>query len=163
MGVLGKYKEGEVDLVAATIATYTALEFVRGMAEDILSQMDKHGGYYQVPIKSYALQCMMLGHGLFKLTLPGKDCFNTKTMTLQTRHSLAYCLVEAFQGVEHGRIPLYKDGIFGSYDTSSDLSRKSGAAKCHDDRALIIPFFNDLMTVALKVPGWPVQDEFCTE
>ncbi|KAJ3498339.1 hypothetical protein NLG97_g1197 [Lecanicillium saksenae] len=151
------------DVVPAAVATNTTIELVRNMMDDIVPMLDKYGGLKKCLEKCYIIKCLESGFGISELTSAGrtKDNFNYDTYDAASEtFYMAFRLVEAFQAVLlPGQLPLYKDGIFGTYDANSDRARKSGLSKFHDDRALTMPFFADLTTVVLNVPDWPVHDE----
>jgi hypothetical protein len=50
--------------------------------------------------------------------------------------------------------------VFGYYNPASDRSYKTGREKFQDDRALLMPFFIQLMIDIRGVRDLPVKDEF---
>ncbi|TQV90717.1 hypothetical protein IF1G_10669 [Cordyceps javanica] len=157
------FRDGYLDLVPAAITTNTAIELLRSMIEDVLPSVEKHDGLQRCLEKCYMVKCMVKGFSLDDLkTADPKDNFNYDTYDIANESFLtAWRLIEAFQdAIPPGEIPQYRDGIFGTFDTNSDRTKKSGLSKFHDDRALLTPFFTDLTTVVLGVPNWPVHDAF---
>jgi hypothetical protein len=74
---------------------------------------------------------------------------------------MAYRYLEGFVAIlEPNQVPIYKEGVFGRYDPSSDRSKKTGLEKFQDDRATVMPYFTELMTIVLSVPNWLIEDEF---
>ncbi|KAI0116556.1 hypothetical protein GGR51DRAFT_555581 [Nemania sp. FL0031] len=72
-----------------------------------------------------------------------------------------YKIVDAFSRViEPNELPLCKEDEFGTYDPRSSRKDKSGKKKFEEDRALLMPFFTELMTVCVAVTDYPVEDEF---
>ncbi|KAJ8130719.1 hypothetical protein O1611_g2907 [Lasiodiplodia mahajangana] len=157
------YRAGIFDLTAAAIATNTAIELVRNMLEDILPLLNRHGGAGEMLKHFYVYQCLVNGWSDDDLFSSGaEDNFNYETYHIGNQtYFTTYRLMEAFIGVvEPGQVPLYKDGMFGFYDPSSNRSSKTGFEKFCDDRALLMPFFTELMTAIRAAHGWPVKDAF---
>ncbi|KAK7999004.1 hypothetical protein PG991_014679 [Apiospora marii] len=90
------------------------------------------------------------------------DNLNYKTYHIMEGTFLVpYRMIEAFLAVvEPGQIPLYKEGMFGYYDPKADRSKLTGQQKYEQDRALLMPYFAELVTIIRGVRGWPVKDEF---
>ncbi|KAM3515895.1 hypothetical protein MY11210_000435 [Beauveria gryllotalpidicola] len=156
------FKSRGFDVVPAAVTTNTVIELVRNMIEDVLPLIEMHGGLEYCIQKCYMVKCLLKGFSLPELTTEnGKDNFNYDTYDeANETFFMSFRLLEAFQGVlEPGIVPLYHDGFFGTFDANSDRTKKSGAGKFHDDRALLMPVLTDLITIVLKVPTWPVHDE----
>lgn len=112
--------------------------------------------------KFYVVQCLNKGFAIEDLFLENKDNFNYDTYDVAERvYLMAYRYLEGFAAVlEPNQVPIYKDGIFGTYDPSSNRSTKTGLAKFQDDRALVMPYFSELITIVMGLPNWPIEDEF---
>lgn len=114
--------------------------------------------------KCYVIGCLLKGFSLKEIEACRdlKDNFNYDTYDVANETFFkSFRMIDSFQAIIHPKqIPLYRDGTFGTFDVNSDRTKKSGTSKFHDDRALLMPFFTDLITVTLSVPGWPVHDEF---
>ncbi|KAH8881079.1 hypothetical protein GQ53DRAFT_889086 [Thozetella sp. PMI_491] len=162
VNVWSNYKIGVFDVTAAAIATNTAIELVRGMMEDVLPALARQGGFEPMLQKFYSLQCFMKGWNPSTLTVAGKDNFNYETWDIAVGTYMgAYRLLECFAAVlEPSLLPLYKEGMFGHYDPTTDRSQKSALQRFADDRALLMPFFTEMMTAIRAVKDWPVHDEF---
>lgn len=57
-------------------------------------------------------------------------------------------------------IPIYQEGMFGTYDPSSDRSRKNGHQKFNEDQIILSEYFTEAVTLARAIPNYPVEDEF---
>lgn len=160
--VWSNYKLGAFDVAAAAITTNTAIDLVRNMMVDILPLLKKHGGVGIMLERFHVIQCMLKGWKEKDIVVAGKDNFNYKTYDIANGTCfMAYRLLEAFADVlDPGYLPLYKEGMFGYYNPASDRSRKTGKEKFEDDRALLMPFFTELITAIRMVKHWPVKDEF---
>ena len=160
--IWSNYKSGNFDLVAAAIATNTAIDLVRNMTEDVLPLLEKNGGCGTMLERFYILQCLMKGIDEASLRVAGKDNFNYETWGIASdTYYGAYRFLNAFSDVlEPGDVPLYKEGMFGYFDPATDHSAKSGPEIFADDRALLMPFFTELVTAIRLVKDWPIKDEF---
>ncbi|KAK8149329.1 hypothetical protein G3M48_007417 [Beauveria asiatica] len=156
------FKVGGFDVVPAAVTTNTVIELVRSMMEDVLPLVEMHGGLENCIQKCYMAKCLLKGFSQSELTTESvKNNFNYDTYDeANETFFMSFHLLKAFQGViDPGSIPLYKDRFSGKFDANSDRAKKSGASKFHDDRALLMPVLEDLTTIALKLPNWPVHDE----
>ncbi|KAI0402171.1 hypothetical protein F4802DRAFT_577543 [Xylaria palmicola] len=160
--VWSNYKTGIFELAAAAIATNTAIDLVRNMMEDIIPLLNSHGGLRDMLQSFHIMQCLMKGWTMETIFTEEKDNLNYETYDVgDGTYLIVYRMLEAFVNVlQPGQLPLYKEGMFGYYDPASDRSRKTGQQKFEDDRALLMPFFTELMTAILGGPDWPVKDEF---
>ncbi|OAA72025.1 hypothetical protein LEL_09260 [Akanthomyces lecanii RCEF 1005] len=162
--IWSSFKDAGFDVVPAAVTTNTVIELVRNMMEDVVPLIDKHGGLQTCLEKCHMVKCLMKSFSVQDLhnQQDPKDNFNYDTYDVANEtFLLCFRLIDGFQAIVDPReIPLYQDGTFGTFDINSDRTKKSGTAKFHDDRALLMPFFTDLMTVVLSAPAWPVHDEF---
>lgn len=73
---------------------------------------------------------------------------------------IAFIMLESFLKVlDPGRLPLYKEGMFGTYDPARDWSRMPKQDKFQQDKILMMEFFTELATV-VRCVDYPVRDEF---
>ncbi|KAI1124433.1 hypothetical protein F5Y10DRAFT_30607 [Nemania abortiva] len=162
------YGQGIFDLCSAAIATNTAIDLARNLMDEITPDLDAQGGAWKMLQKFHMVQCMIEGHppeALFNNEFDNHgstDNFNYKLYDAGIGQFLqVYNMVDAFSRViEPNQLPLYKEGMFGTYDPKSNRNAKSGYEKFHEDRALLMPFFTELMTVCVSVTDYPVEDEF---
>ncbi|KAK7994862.1 hypothetical protein PG990_013635 [Apiospora arundinis] len=164
--VWSNYKIGLFDLAATAITTNTAIDLVRNMVVDVMPLLAKHGGLGEMLQRFHLLQCLIKGwkeKDIFKTPSPGdfNDNLNYQAYdVMDGTFLLPFRMVEAFMRVvEPGQIPLYKEGMFGYYDPKVNRSRLSGQGKYEQDRALLFPYFAELVTIIRGVKGWPVKDE----
>ncbi|KAG5973861.1 hypothetical protein E4U55_000232 [Claviceps digitariae] len=164
--IWSNYNIGIFDLAAAAIATNTAIELVRNMMDDVIPLLEIHGGLGNMLQKFYAIHCLMKGWSLDDLQTSRRDCwnddFNYKTYDVaEGTYFAAYRTLKSFVDVlQPNQLPLYKEGMFGYFDPRSDRSRKTGRQKFEDDRALLMPFFTELVTVLFGFDDWLAKDEF---
>ncbi|KAI0191615.1 hypothetical protein F4808DRAFT_381824 [Astrocystis sublimbata] len=158
--------QGVFDLCAAAIATNTAVDFARNLMDEIKPELDAHGGPWEMLQRFNLLQCMIAGHRFDELTTTNQGVqdgnFNYKFYDVGIGQFLqVYNMVDAFSRVlDPYHLPIYKEGMFGTYDPSSNRDTKSGYEKFVEDRALLMPFFTELATACIGVADYPVEDEF---
>ncbi|KAG6011990.1 hypothetical protein E4U43_007999 [Claviceps pusilla] len=164
--IWSNYKIGIFDLAAAAIATNTAIDLVRNMMEDVIPLLNTHGGLGHMLERFHVMQCMRKGWGIDDITHlildDFNDNFNYKTYDVsEDTYLAAYRMLVSFVDVlQPNRLPLYKEGMFGYFDPRSDRAGKTGRQKFEDDRALLMPFFTELITVIIGFDDWLVKDEF---
>ncbi|KAK8036298.1 hypothetical protein PG993_008912 [Apiospora rasikravindrae] len=165
--IWSNFRDGHFDLAAAAITTNTAIDLVRNMVVDVMPLLAPHGGIGKMLQKFHLLQCLIQGwkeKDIFKEASPDSfnDNINYKTYDImQGTFLVPYRMVEAFLAVvQPNQIPLYKEGMFGHYDPKVNRSKLTGQQKFEQDRALLMPYFAELVTVIRGVDGWPVKDEF---
>ncbi|KAI1859910.1 uncharacterized protein JN550_011829 [Neoarthrinium moseri] len=162
--IWSNYKIGVFDLAAAAIATNTAIDLARNLIDEVMPLAETHGGAWGILNEFYQLQARNKGFktkDIFVQSNPA-DNFNYDLYDLGVdTFLLPYRIVEAFSRVLlPGQLPVYKEGLFGWYDASSDRGAKTGYQKFEEDRTLLTPFFTELMTVVRGIGEYPVQDEF---
>ncbi|KAK8045826.1 hypothetical protein PG996_013890 [Apiospora saccharicola] len=165
--IWSNFKSGLFDLAAAAITTNTAIDLVRDMVADVMPVLAPHGGIGQMLQRFHLLQCLIQGYtekDVFKSANAANfnDNLNYKTYhVMEGTFLVPFRMIEAFLAVvEPGQIPLYKEGMFGYYDPKVDRSKLTGQQKYEQDRALLMPYFAELVTIIRGVQDWPVKDEF---
>ncbi|KAK8063005.1 hypothetical protein PG997_015102 [Apiospora hydei] len=128
--IWSNFRDGHFDLAAAAITTNTVIDL-----EDVYKDPTPDNFNDNVNYETYDIM-----EGTFLVH---------------------YRMIEAFLVVvQPGQIPLYKDGMFGHYDPKVNRSKLTGQQKFEQDRALLMPYFAELVTVIRGVADWPVKDEF---
>ncbi|KAK8079330.1 hypothetical protein PG994_003137 [Apiospora phragmitis] len=164
--IWSNFKIGRFDLTAAAITTNTAIDLVRNMVVDVMPLLAANGGIGEMLQRFHLLQCLIQGwkeKDVFKTPSPENfnDNVNYKTYDIMEGTFLVpYRMIEAFLPViRPGEIPLYKEGMFGYYDPKVNRSKLTGQQKFEQDRALLFPYFAELVTIIRGVRDWPVKDE----
>ncbi|KAK7959077.1 uncharacterized protein PG986_003931 [Apiospora aurea] len=165
--IWSNFRDGYFDLAAAAITTNTVIDLVRNMVTDVMPLLAPHGGIGRMLQQFHLMQCLIKGwkkEDVYKEPTPDNfnDNVNYETYDIMEGTFLVpYRMVEAFLVVvQPGQIPLYKDGMFGHYDPKVNRSKLTGQQKFEQDRALLMPYFAELVTVIRGVADWPVKDEF---
>ncbi|KAI7774884.1 hypothetical protein LA080_007709 [Diaporthe eres] len=155
------YRDGLFELVAAAIATNTACDLARNLMEDMAPMFKAHGGAIEIAKKFHLYQCMVKGFALNDITDSGNE-FNYDTYDIATdTYMIAFIMLESFLEVlDPHHLPLYKEGMFDTYDATRDWSRMPKREKFQQDKILMMEFFTELATVVRCVPNYPVSDEF---
>lgn len=159
------YKEGMFDLVAATIATNTAVDLARSMTDDLKSTLAKNGGACRMLQIYYAAQCMATGTSATHKVLPGDDMNFATYKLADSLFYPAHQLLNAFcEVLKVAPTPEMKRGIYGFYKPQSDRKRKSDREKFLEDKILMLEmlpeFFYYCRTTEPTTSRPPVEDEF---
>lgn len=152
-----KNDRGEINDVAAAIATNSAVEIIHDMVDEILPLMADHGGIFKVQRKCFILRCEQKGHNTDGIQDTGKfgiELYDLANASFITAYDL---VAEAQAKVKPGQA-YFNYTTSHSFDPNSDWSQKTSTAKYEDDRALFMPFFSDMATVVKSMPRWPVHD-----
>lgn len=159
------YRDGKFELAAAAVATNTAVDLARNLADEIDPLLRPHGGFWKIAQKFYfiiaatkgffSLESMIGANASLKFT------FDPETYDIADNTFFGtYHMLDGFMAVlQPGRLPLFKPGHFGTYDPRSDRGRKTGPEKWQEDKILIMEVCTDLMTIIRTLPQWPVEDE----
>lgn len=164
--IWSNYNIGTFDVAAAAIATNTAIDLVRNMTEEIMLLLSQHGGLGKMLMGFHLAQCLNKGWKMKDIIAPAPGSFNDN-LNYQTYDILdgtylgPYRMIESFLSMLQPQIiPLCREEVFGTYDPRIDRSRLSGPQKNAQDRALLMPFFTELVTIIRGVPNFTVRDEF---
>ncbi|KAJ9612123.1 hypothetical protein H2200_003720 [Cladophialophora chaetospira] len=155
------YKIGLFDLVAASIATNTALELTRRLEGEQEKAFSAHGGASRL-IQLYYGACL-LGENMdshFR-ELPGDD-FNFAMFHVADSIMLpTFKLLEAYMDVlQPGSVPLHKPGFYGVYDPSADRSKMTNREKFQEDKIVLLEILPDFTMLARGSRDTPELDEF---
>lgn len=144
------YKDGDISLVAASITTNTAIDFVRGLEQDILQRFpDKHG-YETIVAIFYCAQCASRGHDPFsKRDLD--DDFNLEGYDLAEAVMLpTYLFLECLQrDIAPNHIPVYRPTHDEVRDTTTPWTERSDREKVRDDHLVLMEAFPDLVLMSM--------------
>ncbi|EQB44956.1 hypothetical protein CGLO_16239 [Colletotrichum gloeosporioides Cg-14] len=161
------YRDGAFDVATAAIATNTAIELAHNVAEEVIPLFRSHGGVWQVAMNYYHAAALASGFSKESMNISdgGRDnrtAFNVKTYDVANNTYInVYRFLEGFQAVlRPNMLPLFKQGVFGTYDPTSNFKTKSPAEKFQEDQVIMMEVFGELMAIIRTVPNWPVEDEF---
>ncbi|KAI8242879.1 hypothetical protein K4K53_003506 [Colletotrichum sp. SAR 10_77] len=161
------YRDGAFDVATAAIATNTAIELAHNVAEEVIPLFRSHGGVWQVAMNYYHAAALASGFSKESMNISdgGRDnrtAFNVKTYDVANNTYVnVYRFLEGFQAVlRPNMLPLFKQGVFGTYDPTSNFKTKSPEEKFQEDQVIMMEVFGELMTIIRTVPNWPVEDEF---
>ena len=154
------YKDGGLSLVAVSITTNTAIDFVRSMEQDLLQQFPDKSDYEGIMHIFYAVQCLHRGHDPSNKQQTD-DPFNFEVYDLAEEVMVpTYIIIESLQRViTPNTVPVYKPGYFGLRNTTIDWDRKSARDKFHDDRLVLMEAFPDLMLMAMITSKSPLAED----
>lgn len=152
------YLEG-MDIVAISVTTNTAIDFVRSLEQDYLRQFPGQSDFEGIVKLFYGAQCLNRGQDPSS-TRPGEP-FNFAVYDLAEECLLStYVILSSVQDViSPGSLPVYKPGHFGTRDMSSDWFDKSPREKFQDDKVVLLEAFPDLMLMTMITEKSPLAED----
>ncbi|KAF4440758.1 hypothetical protein F53441_12209 [Fusarium austroafricanum] len=156
------YREGIFDLANAAVATNTGIDLARNLIEQVEPIFEDHGGACDIGQRFSLIVAMREGITPAEFAAWASRGGKDKMYDIADKSFLvANVLMRSSADVLDPRhLPLYKEGMFGTYNPGSDRSKKSGNAKFLEDKIIFAEFFTEAVTVALQVGDYPVEDEF---
>lgn len=154
------YREGGIELIATSITTNTAIDFVRSLEHDYLQQFPEQSDYEGIVDMFYKVQCLSRGEDPGHKQRPG-DSFNFAVYDLAEECLLStYVLLSSVQDViSPGHLPVYKPGHFGHRDLRSKWAQKSPREKFQDDSLVLFEAFPDLMLMTMITAQSPLAED----
>lgn len=152
------YLEG-MDIVAISVTTNTAIDFVRSLEQDYLRQFPEQSDFEGIVQLFYRAQCLNRGQDPSSKR-PGEP-FNFAVYDLAEECLLStYVILSSVQDViSPGSLPVYKPGHFGTRDTNSDWFDKSPREKFQDDKLVLLEAFPDLMLMTMITEKSPLAED----
>ena len=154
------YKDGDIALVAASITTNTAIDFVRSMEQDLLQRFPDKSDYQSIMNIFYGAHCIHRGLNPTSKQRP-EDSFNFEAYDLAEEVMVpTYIILESLQRViSPNQLPLYKPGHLGIRDTTTAWTEKSDREKFRDDQLVLMEAFPDLMLTAIMTSKTPLAED----
>ena len=154
------YKDGDIALVAASITTNTAIDFVRSMEQDLLQRFPDKSDYESIMHIFYGAQCIHRGLNPSSKQRPD-DPFNFEVYNLAEDIMVpTFIVLESLQRViTPNQLPLYKPGHLGARDTTTAWTEKSDREKFRDDRLVLMEAFPDLMLTAMMTSRFSLAED----
>lgn len=160
--IWSNYRDGVFDLAAAAVATNTGIDLARNLIDQVVPLCKPHGGACKIAQKCFYIQAMVKG-----FTTDDISGFNNGKID-NTLYDIAnnafftanHLLLSFAKVLSPKQIPIYREGMFGTYDPESDRSRKTGRQKFNEDKVILGEIFSEAITLARMVPNYPVEDEF---
>jgi hypothetical protein len=153
------YKEGMVDLIAASITTNTAVDLARAMEDDMKDLLAKGGGADRMLELYYTSQCFAAGQ-----TGPIPDELNFELYEVaDVLFWPATLLLQAFcELLEVNPTPDMKQGFYGTYNPPSDRSTKSNREKFQEDKILLLEMLPEFLYHCRTTPERPAAEDELT-
>ena len=144
------YREGRLSLVAVSITTNTAIDFVRSMEQDLLHRFPDKSDYESIMRIFYSVQSLLRGHDPNNRQRSG-DLLNFEVYDLAEAVLFpTYIVLQSLiKVIKPGQVPLYKPGYFGVRNTTVDWDTKTAREKFDDDRLILMEAFPDLMLISM--------------
>ncbi|KAK8235720.1 hypothetical protein HDK90DRAFT_466052 [Phyllosticta capitalensis] len=144
------YGGGKYRSVAAALATNTAIDFARGLEEDISPVIEKYGGFKKIYIGWWHAICNTQGHGVNERQEPGDDMNFLAYDDADTVMFPTFRLLESFLDVvkeDLSTIPIAKPGFYGRVDYTGDWESKTSRQKWQSDKSLLLQVLGSLSAV----------------
>ncbi|KAF2703036.1 hypothetical protein K504DRAFT_452005 [Pleomassaria siparia CBS 279.74] len=154
------YKQGLIDLVAASITTNTAVDLARAMEDDMKDTLQKYGGAPTMLDMYYVASCMGAGTSVSHKERRGDD-LNFKMYALADAIFIpTQRLLGGFcDAMEDGRTMEMKPGFYGIYNPSSDRSRKNARDRFLEDKIFLLEMLTEFSTACHASEQFPAEDE----
>ncbi|POS79574.1 hypothetical protein DHEL01_v202020 [Diaporthe helianthi] len=159
--IWANYRDGVSEPASAAVATNTACDLARNLMEDMAPIFKAHGGPVEIANKFYLYQCAVNGFSLEKMAEFANE-FNYDTYDIANdTYMIPFIMIRSFLDIlDPQHLPLYKEGMYGTYDPTRDWDSMSNQEKFQQDKVLMMEFFTELVTVARCISNYPVCDEF---
>lgn len=156
------FREGKMDLAAASVATDSAIDIVRLMIDELSPIFSPNGGARHVAEKFFFMQAFKNGHQVLEIQKWGRGYPKCKFYDVGDNcfYFVTFMLKELLTNLDPSDVPLYSAGAFGTYKADSDRKLKSGHEKYVEDKVVLTEYFADAATLARFVKGYPVEDGF---
>lgn len=144
------YRDGNIALMAASITTNTAIDFVRILEQDFMQSFPDRFDYGSIMLLVYAVWCENRGQNPHDKQQPG-DSFNFEVYDLAEEVMLpTYVILRYLQKfIRPNQILSFKPEFLGARDTTVAWTEKSDREKFEDDEFVLMEAFPDLMITTL--------------
>ncbi|KAI4155207.1 MAG: hypothetical protein LQ340_001140 [Diploschistes diacapsis] len=157
------YHLGIFDLVSVSLMTNTAIDLARRLEEDAAPLFNKYGGSEQLLQEYYLATCHVCGEEESAREQPDDEMNFRMYDAAETLFVPTYMLLEAFMRVvEPGHAPIMKPGYFGTYDATSDRSRKNAREKFKEDKAMLCGILPDFYLTVQGPPKTMIAEDELT-
>lgn len=142
------YRFNDTALVAASLTTNTAIEFVRGLEQELLQRFPDMDGYETIHSLYYCGLCHYSGHDPTSKQKP-EDSINFEVYDLAEGVMLpTYYELQSFQkSILPDHIPVLEPGHHGVRDVTTTWIQKSDREKVRDDHLVLVEAFTDLALI----------------
>lgn len=164
--IWANHSSGLFEAANAAVATNTAIELARNIIDQVVPLCKPHGGVCAVADKYFVLrasQCGSADCGSIEMQMKtwGKRAMSNEHYELADQAFFnANRLMRKFVGdLSPNTLPLYRSGVFGVYDATSDRTLKTGHQKFIEDKIVLAEIFFEAVNLIRLVPKYPVEDE----
>ncbi|CEI70950.1 hypothetical protein FVEN_g9682 [Fusarium venenatum] len=160
--IWSNYRDGHFDLANTAVATNTGIDLARNLIDQVLPIFEEHGGASTI-LERFSFICGIRDgfseNDILSWGPAGKneDVYDVADKTYLNASLLLDGLARV---LSPSYLPIYKEGMFGTYDPQSDRTSKKGQAKFKEDQIILSEFFTEAVTLACLVPNYPVEDNF---
>ena len=152
-----RYEKGDIDLVAVSLTTDIAIEFVQSLEMDYLRQFPELSGHGKLVNLFYETECRIRKQDPGHKEKP-EDPFNFAVYDL-AEECLLPTLIISSSVTGKGPSPLDKPGCYGIRNLKDPRSAKTPRAKFEYDRIVIREIFGELKITARLLIEYPLPDD----
>jgi hypothetical protein len=154
------YKQGMLDIVAASITTNTAVDLARSLEDEYQSLFVRRGGVIRMLAMFYHAQCAAAKTTEDHKEKPG-DEMNFKLYDIADEiFWVPLLLLSSFLDVvQPGYLPEIRKGHFGVRDPASNRSQKTAREKLKEDKILLLEMLPEFLVLTTGSKRSPAEDE----
>jgi hypothetical protein len=158
----GDYRNGEEDLVSASVTTNMAFQLVKQAEEELISTLPKLKSYTEISGVFYFLMCHLRGQDP-EYRQEHDDVVNPAMLDVAEwlYMPVASAIGSFCNVIQNNHVPVLKPGHFGIYDPTTDRTKLSPRQRIREDRIVLLESFPEFF-VAGKLRSHqklPVPDE----
>jgi len=153
-GLWAEYKDGEIDLITASITTNTAFELVQSAEKDFNATFPLLNSYEEISQVFYLLICILRGEDPQNRERPD-DIVNLRMIDVaEFLYMPSYSTLVSFCNViQPNRAPVYKPGHFGIYDPHCDREKLTIREKMQEDRIILLEVLPEFFILSEATDG----------
>lgn len=157
------HRDGHFELATAAVATNTAIDLANDLMEEVLPVFNDYQGAFAVCEKFFFLHTHeKRGSSMEEMAawLQGATQHDFYDIADETYFNAGRLIESLAKVLPPRQLPIYREGMFGTYDPKSNRDAKTGHEKFNEDKIILAAFFPEAVSLARLVPGYPVEDNF---
>ena len=159
MKIWSVYGSGAFGLIPCSLTTYAAVSLVRRLQAEFEADMESPFDFKEMSELFFFAHCLDKGINP-KRTGPNEpfnlDAYDAANQIMLLTYSLLLSFMDVLR---NGNAPSMKPGFFGTYDPTSDWSKKSGREKFNEDKLLLMEALPDCCWLGRHKPAIMAEDD----
>ncbi|KAH6976031.1 hypothetical protein BKA56DRAFT_674544 [Ilyonectria sp. MPI-CAGE-AT-0026] len=146
-----------------SVATNTAINLANDLMEEVLPVFKDYQGAFAVCEKFFFLHTHeKRGSSMEEMAawLQGATQHDFYDIADETYFNAGRLIESLAKVLSPRHLPIYREGMFGTYDPKSNRDAKTGHEKFNEDKIILAEFFPEGVSLARLVPGYPAEDNF---